>query len=184
MRYIVAILLPPLAVLFTGRPLSALLNVVLTAFFWIPGVVHALIVQAADEKERRHAELMSAVTGKVIKARVSNEKQLVTALVGFVLIVGGGGALISMAWPELTIVRPKWLAAERAPTVDLPAAMPTESRAEKNASALAAMEGKTLAEIEGTHGGALSKDKATGWAEFRAFRARFDGGKVVEVEVK
>jgi hypothetical protein len=41
-----------------------------------------------------------------------------------------------------------------------------------------------LAEVETMHGPALEKDKATGWAEFGTFRARFAGGKVVETAIK
>jgi uncharacterized membrane protein YqaE (UPF0057 family) len=40
-RYLLAIILPPVAVLLCGKPVQALLNLVLTLFFWIPGVVHA-----------------------------------------------------------------------------------------------------------------------------------------------
>jgi len=38
-------------------------------------------------------------------------------------------------------------------------------------------------EVEGTHGPALSKDKATGWATWPTFKAQFQAGKVVEVEL-
>ena len=44
MLYILAIVLPPLAVLLTGRPLTAGLNCLLTICFWIPGVIHAFLV--------------------------------------------------------------------------------------------------------------------------------------------
>ncbi len=44
MRYLLAIVLPPVAVLLCGKPFQALLNLVLTLLFWIPGVVHALFV--------------------------------------------------------------------------------------------------------------------------------------------
>ncbi len=44
MRYLLAILLPPLAVLLCGKPFLAILNLLLTLCFWIPGVVHALFV--------------------------------------------------------------------------------------------------------------------------------------------
>jgi uncharacterized membrane protein YqaE (UPF0057 family) len=56
MRYLIAILLPPLAVLLCGKPLQTLLNLVLTCFFWIPGVVHALFIvneTIADERQGR-----------------------------------------------------------------------------------------------------------------------------------
>lgn len=41
---ILAILLPPLAVLLaTHNPVRALINLLLTLLLWIPGVVHALM---------------------------------------------------------------------------------------------------------------------------------------------
>jgi uncharacterized membrane protein YqaE (UPF0057 family) len=45
---ILSILLPPLAVgLKTGLSGTFVLNVVLTLIFWLPGVIHALIVTLA-----------------------------------------------------------------------------------------------------------------------------------------
>ncbi|MBX7167593.1 MAG: YqaE/Pmp3 family membrane protein [Pirellulales bacterium] len=44
MRYLLAFLLPPLAVLLCGKPLQAVLNLVLTLCFWVPGVIHALLI--------------------------------------------------------------------------------------------------------------------------------------------
>jgi uncharacterized membrane protein YqaE (UPF0057 family) len=44
MRYLIAILLPPLAVFLCGKPIQAIINIFLTLAFWIPGVVHALFV--------------------------------------------------------------------------------------------------------------------------------------------
>jgi len=42
---ILAIILPPLAVgLHSGFGKTFLINLILTFFFWIPGVIHALIV--------------------------------------------------------------------------------------------------------------------------------------------
>lgn len=37
---------PPAAVLFMGRPFSAIMNCFFTLFGWVPGVKHALIVYA------------------------------------------------------------------------------------------------------------------------------------------
>lgn len=37
---------PPLAVLFMGRPFSAVLNFFLCAFFYVPGITHALACYA------------------------------------------------------------------------------------------------------------------------------------------
>ena len=56
MLYLVAILLPPLAVLLCGKPFQAVINCVLTLLFWIPGVIHAIFVvnnHYADERTKR-----------------------------------------------------------------------------------------------------------------------------------
>jgi len=44
MRYFLAIVLPPLAVLLCGKPLQFVLNLMLWLCFWVPGSVHALFV--------------------------------------------------------------------------------------------------------------------------------------------
>jgi uncharacterized membrane protein YqaE (UPF0057 family) len=57
MLYLLAILLPPLAVLLTGRPLQALLNFFLTLLLWIPGVIHAILVvneHKANQRARKY----------------------------------------------------------------------------------------------------------------------------------
>jgi uncharacterized membrane protein YqaE (UPF0057 family) len=56
MVYLVAILLPPLAVFLAGRPIQALINIPLTLLVWVPGVIHALFVvniYYADKRTRR-----------------------------------------------------------------------------------------------------------------------------------
>lgn len=56
MRYLLAILLPPLAVLLCGKPIQFVLNLILTLLFWIPGSVHALFVvhnHLADQRADR-----------------------------------------------------------------------------------------------------------------------------------
>ena len=53
MRYLLAIILPPVAVLMCGKPFQAILNVFLCAFYWIPGVIHAWIVVANWEANNR-----------------------------------------------------------------------------------------------------------------------------------
>lgn len=42
--YVLAILLPPLAVLLSGRLFGFLVNLLLTCLGWIPGVIHAICV--------------------------------------------------------------------------------------------------------------------------------------------
>ena len=44
MIYILAIFLPPVAVLLVGKPFQALINLFLCLLLWIPGVIHAILV--------------------------------------------------------------------------------------------------------------------------------------------
>ena len=57
MRYLLAILLPPVAVLLCGKPFQAVLNFLLTLCFWVPGAIHALLI-ANDFYEDQRAERM------------------------------------------------------------------------------------------------------------------------------
>ena len=61
MMYLLAILLPPIAVLLVGRPILALLNLFLCCFFYVPGIVHALFMVHSKKNDKRHKEIMSAV---------------------------------------------------------------------------------------------------------------------------
>ena len=60
MRYLLAIFLPPVAVLLCGKPIQALLNLFLTLLLWVPGVIHALLVV--------HNHMADKRTDKMIKA--------------------------------------------------------------------------------------------------------------------
>ncbi len=54
--YLLAVLCPPIAVLMCDKPGQAILNCLLSIFFWVPGVVHALFVVGefkGDERRRR-----------------------------------------------------------------------------------------------------------------------------------
>ncbi len=64
MRYLLALLLPPLAVLSVGRPFQALLNVPLLLLGWIPAVVHACLLVHSFEEDRRAHEIVNAVRGR------------------------------------------------------------------------------------------------------------------------
>jgi uncharacterized membrane protein YqaE (UPF0057 family) len=59
--YLLAILFPPLAVLICGKPLQALLNILLTALFILPGIIHALVVVGNRNAERRHKQMLDAM---------------------------------------------------------------------------------------------------------------------------
>lgn len=64
MRYLLALLLPPLAVLLCGKPFQFLLNIPLTICFWVPGMLHALLVVNSTLAQERNENLIAAVTGK------------------------------------------------------------------------------------------------------------------------
>lgn len=53
MRYLLAILVPPIAVLFCGKPFQAILSVLLTICFWVPGIIHALLVVSSHLQDKR-----------------------------------------------------------------------------------------------------------------------------------
>lgn len=64
MRYILAILLPPIAVLLCGKPVQFVLSLVLTLCFWLPGAIHAILVVNKLYADRRHRELLAATRGE------------------------------------------------------------------------------------------------------------------------
>lgn len=62
MLYLLSIIFPPLAVLLAGKPIQALLNVVLTLLAWIPGMIHAILVvneYKADKRMKEQVKLMN-----------------------------------------------------------------------------------------------------------------------------
>lgn len=61
MLYILAIFLPPLAVLLVGKPFQAIINFFLCFLVWIPAVIHAILVvrdYKADKRMERQVKLM------------------------------------------------------------------------------------------------------------------------------
>ncbi|MEK4011666.1 YqaE/Pmp3 family membrane protein [Peribacillus sp. FSL M8-0224] len=61
MLYLIAIIFPPLAVLLAGKPIQAVLNLVLTLFFYVPGLIHAILVvhdKKADKRMKQQAALI------------------------------------------------------------------------------------------------------------------------------
>jgi uncharacterized membrane protein YqaE (UPF0057 family) len=61
MRYI-ATLLPPLAIITIGfKPITLILNIILTLCFYIPGVIHALLMVNKYYADTRHKELVKAI---------------------------------------------------------------------------------------------------------------------------
>lgn len=64
MRYLLAILLPPVAVFLCAKPIQGLLNIILTLMFWVPGIVHALFVVHSHLADNRNKELIKAIKDK------------------------------------------------------------------------------------------------------------------------
>ncbi|WP_322906683.1 YqaE/Pmp3 family membrane protein [Paenibacillus campi] len=58
MLYILAIFLPPVAVLLCGKPGKAILNLILTLIVWLPGVIHAFIVISQTENDKRNRKML------------------------------------------------------------------------------------------------------------------------------
>lgn len=61
MLYLLAILLPPLAVLCCGRVVLAIITVPLTIMFWFPGAIIALFVVAQHHANQRTDRVVHAI---------------------------------------------------------------------------------------------------------------------------
>ncbi len=55
--YFLAIVCPPLAILLTGKPFQALLNIILCILGWIPGAIHAILIVKDHKEEKRLTRL-------------------------------------------------------------------------------------------------------------------------------
>ncbi|MBX3411900.1 MAG: YqaE/Pmp3 family membrane protein [Pirellulales bacterium] len=60
-RYLIAILLPPLAVLLCGKPVQFVLNLILTLCFWVPGMIHAILVVHSHLEDQRAERIIRAL---------------------------------------------------------------------------------------------------------------------------
>lgn len=61
MRYLLALIVPPLAVLLCGKPVKALLNLLLWFLGIVPGVIHAILVineHKADLRMKRQTDAL------------------------------------------------------------------------------------------------------------------------------
>lgn len=64
MRYILAILIPPLAVFLCGKPIQALINIVLWICGILPGIIHALFVVHSHLADKRTDRIVKAINEK------------------------------------------------------------------------------------------------------------------------
>ena len=56
MKYLVAIICPPLAVLMCGRPMQALVDLALTLCLWLPGMM--IVNRAMADKKNKSRDLL------------------------------------------------------------------------------------------------------------------------------
>lgn len=61
MKYLIAILLPPLAVLMCGKFFQFFLSIIFTICFWVPGIIHALFVVSSYEADKRNQKVIQAI---------------------------------------------------------------------------------------------------------------------------
>jgi uncharacterized membrane protein YqaE (UPF0057 family) len=64
MLYLIAIILPPVAVLLCGKPIQFILNLLLTLCFYFPGLIHALMVVSDSKANKRNKQLIRAIRGQ------------------------------------------------------------------------------------------------------------------------
>ena len=67
-RYALALICPPLAVLLCGKPIQFLLNCVLTLCLIVPGIVHALFVVNSHLSVKRTNRIVKAIRTSAPKA--------------------------------------------------------------------------------------------------------------------
>jgi uncharacterized membrane protein YqaE (UPF0057 family) len=60
MLYLIAILLPPVAVFMAGKPIQAVLNIGLTLLLYFPGLIHALFVVSNHYADKRTKRVVQA----------------------------------------------------------------------------------------------------------------------------
>ncbi|WP_058301769.1 YqaE/Pmp3 family membrane protein [Gorillibacterium timonense] len=60
MRYLLCFI-PPLAVLSCGKIGAFLLNLILTLFFYVPGVIHAILIVNEYKADKRNKKLINAI---------------------------------------------------------------------------------------------------------------------------
>jgi uncharacterized membrane protein YqaE (UPF0057 family) len=61
MLFFLAVILPPVAVLLTGRIGSFFLSLILTLLGWLPGVIHAFFVVTDYKNEKRMEDLKRTI---------------------------------------------------------------------------------------------------------------------------
>ena len=182
MKYLIALLCPPLALLLVGKPIQAVLSLLWCgvcvlggAAFLLPllglffPVLHALLVVGQANAQQRQDELLSTLTGKPVQ-RANQEARIFTV------------GTVSAAVVVLAL-----LAAGSVGAIYLPQKLAQVQRQQDlhPVAALAAVPellGQSMAQVVSSHGEPWHKDAATGIAQWQRFQARFEGGVVTEVK--
>lgn len=74
MLYLIAILLPPLGVLLAGKPFQALFNVLLTLLFYVPGLLHALLVVHNHYADRRTKRMLDEMKDEARRSGANSRR--------------------------------------------------------------------------------------------------------------
>jgi uncharacterized membrane protein YqaE (UPF0057 family) len=71
MKYLLAIIMPPLAVLCYGRPMQFFLNIILTLCLWVPGVIHAFHVVSEYQLIKQEEMIQKNIlTSRIIRKAI------------------------------------------------------------------------------------------------------------------
>lgn len=93
MRYLLAIIFPPLAVAASAGFLATMLNLFLCLLFWVPGMLHACLVVSRYYADQRHDELIRAVKWRPgdVEPEPWTFSATAGAVTGLVIIAAGAG---------------------------------------------------------------------------------------------
>jgi uncharacterized membrane protein YqaE (UPF0057 family) len=61
MRYLLVLLLPPVAVFVCAKPIQGILNIFLCILLWVPGIIHALFVVHSHLADQRNKKWIDAI---------------------------------------------------------------------------------------------------------------------------
>jgi len=60
MIYILAIFLPPVAVLLKGKPIQAFINLLLCLLLYVPGIIHAILIINEANADKRTKKILES----------------------------------------------------------------------------------------------------------------------------
>jgi uncharacterized membrane protein YqaE (UPF0057 family) len=211
MLWVAAFFLPPLATLLTGGVRAAVVNAlvwlaagmlsfaplmavaepslrVLVPFSllgpvaWLVSVIHAGVYVAWSGKVQRVREMneLRRIEGKHTFVSVEEKPGTIlnTLIIGALAVLCAAG-VITQRKINAEAERKKAVAFAEERRV-----IAEQQEAARERARLEQMTGWTFDEVQATYGAAVSTDKSTGWAQWTKFRARFEGGKVVEVTAR